>query len=139
MPANAVAPVAIVVEQYAVEGALGEAFRLGLQREQQRSPRQRVVPDAGVDVRLPIISVPSRQPRLQHFPAAEAHDVLAPTDLRLQLFENPRALGGREEVRLDQDVGAVIEQVNQECYSATLTLAVSLLTITTGTSMMVVS
>ena len=122
MPANAVTSVPGVVEQHTVESAIGEAFRPSLQREQQRCPRQRVVPDAGIDIRLSLISVSGRQPRLQHFPSAEAHDVLAPLDLRLQLFENPRALRGREEVRLDHDVGAVIEQVDQQCSSGTLTI-----------------
>ena len=123
MPANAVASVPVVVEQHTVEGALGKAFRLRLQREQQRCPRQRVVPDAGIDICLSVIPVPGGQPRLQHFPAAEAHDVLAPTDLRLQSFQNPRALRGREKVRLEHNVGPVIERVNQECYSDTLSTA----------------
>src|ERR1700674_2576446 len=122
MPANAVASVPVVVKQHTVEGALGEAFRLSLQRKQQRCPRQRLVPDAGIDIRLSLISVPRRQPRLQHFLSAEAHNVLAPPDLRLQLFENPRALPGREKVRLDHDVGAVLERVDQPCSSATLTI-----------------
>src|SRR6266851_4805315 len=122
MPANAVASVPVVVKQHTVEGALGEAFRLSLQRKQQRCPRQRVVPDTRIDVRLSLISVPGRQPRLQHFPSAEAHDVLAPADLRFQLLKNPRALPGREKGRLDHDIWAVIEQVDQECYSATLTI-----------------
>src|ERR1700680_5070077 len=122
MPANAVPSVPVVVKQHTVEGALGEAFRLSLQRKQQRCPRPRVVPDAGIDVRLSLISVPGRQPRLQHFPSSEAHDVLAPADLRLQLLKNPRALRGREKARLDHDVGAVIEQVDQQCSSGTLTI-----------------
>src|SRR4030088_1229258 len=104
MPANAVASVPVVGKQH-------------------RCPRQRVVPNAGIDVRLSFISVPGGQPRLQHFPSAEAHDVLAPPDLRLQLFENSRAFPGREKVWLDHDVGAVIEQISQVRYSRALTIA----------------